>query len=191
MPVAIRKFYSEEEFLSLERVSKDKHEFYRGEIFAMSGATYEHNQISSNLISDIHSFLKGKKCNILGGDMRVYVQLQSLYTYPDAVVICEDAIFLDNQFDTLMNPSILFEILSKSTEDYDKTTKFDFYKNISSLKQYVLIDSRRMHIQIFTKLMNNDWRSEEYVRAEENINLVSIQYQFSLSEIYDGVVFKN
>ena len=101
MPVAIRKFYSEEEFLALERISKVKNEYYRGEIFAMSGASYQHNQITSNLIRDIGQHLKDNKCKIFGSDLRVHIQLKSFYTYPDAVIICGEPSFLDNEFDAL------------------------------------------------------------------------------------------
>ena len=114
MPVAIRKFYSEEEFLALERISKVKNEYYRGEIFAMSGASYQHNQITSNLIRDIGQHLKDNKCKIFGSDLRVHIQLKSFYTYPDAVIICGEPSFLDNEFDTIMNPAVLFEEIGRA-----------------------------------------------------------------------------
>ena len=191
MPVALRKYYSEEDFLILERMSKTKNEYYRGEIFAMSGASYQHNQIASSLIGDIVAHLKGKTCKIFGSDLRVHTQLKSFYTYPDAVVICGEPSFVDNEFDTIINPTILFEILSPSTEEYDRTIKFEFYKNIPSLKQYVLIDSQKFLIEVFTKQEDKSWRSEKYNNPEDEWTLETINYKTKLRTIYEGVVFKN
>jgi len=191
MPVALRKYYSEEDFLILERMSKTKNEYYRGEIFAMSGASYQHNQIASALIGDIVAYLKGKPCKIFGSDLRVHTQLKSFYTYPDAVVICGEPSFVDNEFDTIINPTILFEILSPSTEEYDRTIKFEFYKNIPSLRQYVLIDSQKILIEVFTKQEDKSWRSEKYNNPEDEWTLETINYKTKLRTIYEGVVFKN
>ncbi len=189
MPVALRKYYSEEEFLALERMSKIKNEYYRGEIFAMSGASYQHNQIATNIVMDIGGFLKGKDCNIFGSDLRVFTQLPSFYTYPDAVIICGDPSFLDREFDTVLNPTILFEILSPSTQEYDRTIKFDFYKNIPTLKQYVLIDSQKIIVQIFTKQFDKSWSLDEYHSLEDEWTLSSIQYKSIIKTLYDGVKF--
>ena len=189
MPIALRKFYTEEEFLTFERMAKVKNEYYRGEIFAMSGASFQHNQLSSKLIRDIGNHLKGKGCNIFGSDLRVYTQLNSFYTYPDAVIICGDPSFIDKQFDTILNPAILFEILSPSTEEYDRTTKFEFYKNIPTLKHYVLIDSRKFFVQIFTQEADKSWSLKEYNLPDEQWLLKSIQYKSTIKELYEGVKF--
>jgi Uma2 family endonuclease len=192
MPVAVRKYYSEEDFLTLERMSKTKNEYYRGEIFAMSGASFQHNQIASALIGEIVQHLKGGKCNIFGSDLRVHTQFQSFYTYPDAVVICGEPSFVDKEFDTIVNPSILFEILSPSTEEYDRTIKFDFYKNIPSLQQYVMIDSQKMLIEVFTRQPDNKtWLAEKFTGPEEAWQLSSINYKGIVKQLYNGVVFKN
>ena len=191
MPVAVKKFYSEEDFLTIERMSKTKNEYYRGEIFAMSGASYQHNQIASALIGDIVAHLKDKECNIFGSDLRVHTQLKSFYTYPDAVIICGEPSFVDREFDTIINPAVLFEILSPSTEEYDRTIKFDFYKNIHSLKQYVLIDSQKILVEVFTRGKDNLWSSEKYTQPEEEWSLTSINYKNKLTQLYNGVRFKN
>jgi Uma2 family endonuclease len=190
MPVAVRKYYSEEDFLTLERMSKTKNEYYRGEIFAMPGASFQHNQISSALIGEIVQPLKGGKCNIFGSDLRVHTQFQSFYTYPDAVVICGEPSFVDREFNTIINPTILFEILSPSTEEYDRTIKFDFYKNIPSLQQYVLIDSQKILIEVFTRQTDQAWLSEKFNRPEEEWQLSSIHYKGIVKQLYNGVVFK-
>ena len=191
MPVAVRKYYSEEDFLVLERMSKTKNEYYRGEIFAMSGASYQHNQIASALIGDIVRHLEGKKCNIFGSDLRVHAWLQSFYTYPDAVIICGEPSFVDKEFDTIINPTILFEILSPSTEEYDRTIKLEFYKNIPTLKQYVLIDSQKILIEVFTRQGDHSWLSEKYTNPEEEWTLASINYKSTVKRLYSGVSFKN
>lgn len=190
MPVSLRKYYSEEDFLKLERMSKTKNEYYRGEIVAMSGASYQHNQIASFLIKDIGLHLENKACNIFGSDLRVHTQLKSFYTYPDAAIICGEPAFVDDKFDTIINPAILFEILSPSTEEYDRTIKFDFYKNIPSLKQYVPIDSQKILIEVFTKSKDNTWISDVYTSLEQEWLLVSINYKSSLKQVYSGVKFK-
>ncbi len=190
MPVAVRKYYSEEDFLILERMSKTKNEYYRGEIFSMSGASFQHNQIASALLGDIVPHLKGSACNIFGSDLRVYTQFKSFYTYPDAVIICGDPSFVDYEFDTIINPSVLFEILSLSTEEYDRTIKFEFYKNIPSLKQYVLIDSQKMLIEVFTKQADHSWLSVKKTNPEDEWALDSINYISKVKQVYEGVVFK-
>jgi Uma2 family endonuclease len=124
-------------------------------------------------------------------DLRVHTQLKSFYTYPDAVIICGAPSFVDNEFDTIINPTILFEILSPSTEEYDRTIKFDFYKNISSLKQYVLIDSQKVLVEVFTKQNDHSWVSQKHTNTEEEWELSSINYKNHVSQLYDGVVFKN
>ena len=191
MPVAVRKYYSEEDFLTLERMSKTKNEYYRGEIFAMSGASFQHNQIASALIGEMVQHLKGGKCNIFGSDLRVHTQFKSFYTYPDAVIICGEPSFVDKAFDTIINPTILFEILSSSTEEYDRTIKFDFYKNIPSLQQYVLIDSQKILIEVFARQNDlHSWISQQFTIPEEEWQLKSINYKGFVNQLYNGVVFK-
>lgn len=191
MPVAVQKYYSEEDFLTLERMSKTKNEYYRGEIFAMSGASFQHNQISARLIKDIGTHLEDAACNIYGSDLRVHIQFQTLYTYPDAVIICGEPSFIDQEFDTIINPTVLFEILSPSTQEYDRTIKFEFYKKIPSLKEYVLIDSQKVWIEVFTKQKDNSWVSEQYTNPEIEWKIASINYKSKIKEVYKGVIFKS
>jgi Uma2 family endonuclease len=189
MPVALRKLYSEEDYLFLERAAKTKSEFYRGEIFAMSGASFQHNQIASNIGGEIRNLLKGKRYNIYGSDLRVHTQLNSFYTYPDATVICGDPTFIDREFDTVINPTVLFEILSPSTAEYDRTIKFDFYKKIPSLKEYVLIDSQSILVQLYTKQVDKNWLITELKEIDTKLHLTSIEISISLKEIYSDVKF--
>ncbi|HRG48514.1 MAG TPA: Uma2 family endonuclease [Leptospiraceae bacterium] len=133
-----RKIFTESEYLELERNADFKSEYYNGEIFAMAGASLIHNEIVANLISIFNQFLKDKPCDVYPSDLRLRVEKSGLYTYPDITIVCGKAELLDNQFDTLKNPTVLIEVLSDSTEKYDRGQKFSFYRKIPSLKEYSL-----------------------------------------------------
>jgi Uma2 family endonuclease len=184
------KFISQEEYLESERAALDKHEYYRGEIFAMSGASFEHNQIEDNIRLPLGLQLKGKKCRSFGSNLRVHVPENTLYTYPDIIVICDEPKFVDDTFDTITNPSILIEILSPSTEAYDRGAKFDLYRDIQSLTEYILISSTSHHVISYTKSANdNSWIFKDYTQLHESLQIDSIQFKLPLSEIYAEVDF--
>ncbi len=134
-------YISQEEYLAAERLATNKHEYYNGEIFAMSGARIAHNMIFKNTFVDIANKLKGKKCQPFGSDLRIHIPSNTLYTYPDISIICGEIDTLDDTFDTATNPSVIIEILSESTRNYDKGGKFTLYRAIESLQEYILIDS--------------------------------------------------
>ncbi len=180
------KYLTEKEYLAFERNALDKHEYYKGEIFLMSGASYKHNLIESNLRLLLGNYLKGKKCREFGSNLRVHIPENTLYTYPDIIVLCDEPEFVDDEFDTITNPAIIFEILSHSTANYDRGAKFDLYRDISTLKEYVLIDSKQIHIVVYTKNNNNTWTLSETKNLNDNINLNSIGFTVSVADIYDG-----
>jgi Uma2 family endonuclease len=181
---AIQKPYlSEKEYLELERKASFKNEYYKGEIFAMSGATKEHNKVVASIIVEIGQFLKGKKCSIMASDSRVYNPLNTLYTYPDVVITCEDEKYLDDEFDTLLNPTIIVEVLSKTTEDYDRGTKFALYRSIPSLKNYVLVSSLEYSIEVYTR-DEEQWILTTASHQDDYIFLNSINYRFQLKDMY-------
>ena len=134
-PVLKYNYISPEEYLAGERAALDKHEYYQGEVFAMSGASLKHNMIFSNLFTDIGSKLKGKSCRPYGSDLRIHIPKNTLYTYPDITIICGAAELTDNEFDTATNPSVIIELLSQSTRNYDKGEKFTLYRDIDSLNE--------------------------------------------------------
>ena len=179
-------YISQEEYLQSERQAEFKSEYFQGEVFAMSGASRNGNKLVSNFIIELGTKLKGKNCNIYPSDLRVHIPATTLYTYPDIVITCGKEDFLDDQLDTLLNPEILVEVLSPSTEDYDRGRKFGFYRQIPSLKQYVLISSDRRHIETFIK-EGDHWVLYEYIKKEGSLALPSINEKLQLVDIYSGV----
>ena len=180
------KYLTEKEYLAFERSALDKHEYYQGEIFAMSGASFKHNLIESNLRGLLNNFLKGKKCREFGSNLRIHIPSNTLYTYPDIIVICDDPVFVDNEFDTITNPAIIIEILSPSTSNYDRGSKFELYRDILTLKEYVLIDSKKVHVVVYTKNNDKTWTLSETKKSSDNINLHSIDFTSLVADIYDG-----
>jgi Uma2 family endonuclease len=181
---AIKKRYlSEKEYLETERKASFKSEYYKGEVFAMSGATKEHNKIAGAVIGQLFGHLKDKSCSVLPSDIRIYNPFNTLYTYPDVAVSCEEEKYLDNEFDTLLNPTIVIEILSISTQDYDRGTKFMLYRSIPSLKHYVLISSLEYSIEIYTR-DGEQWILNTAVALEDELYLSAIDYRFKLKDMY-------
>lgn len=187
MPVPILKYYSEKDYLDFERNSQERHEYYKGEIFLMSGASYEHNVIEDNLRGILHSFLKNTHYRSFGSNLRIHIPVNSLYTYPDIMIICGEPKFHDQQFDTVLNPVVLIEILSPSTANYDRGAKFDLYREIESLKEYILIDSTTHHCVHYNRNMDNTWTLSETKNVNESLSIVSVELKIPLSEIYSGV----
>src|SRR5438128_1080674 len=130
MAEAALKFVLDKEYLAFEREAEERHEYYKGEIFAMSGASFKHNVIEDNVRGMLHSFLKGKRCRSFGINLRIHIPKNTLYTYPDILVVGDEPKFVDNEFDTLLNPSVIIEILSPSTANYDRGAKFNLYREI-------------------------------------------------------------
>ena len=181
---AIQKPYlSEKNYLEEERKASFKSEYYKGEVFAMPGATKEHNKIAGAVIGELYAHLKNKTCSVMPSDTRVYNPLNTLYTYPDVVVSCEEEKYLDNEFDTLLNPTIVIEILSITTQDYDRGTKFMLYRSIPSLKHYVLISSLEFSIEIYTR-DGVQWILTTAANPEDRLYLSAIDYRFQLKEMY-------
>jgi Uma2 family endonuclease len=181
------KYISEKEYLAFERNALDKHEYYKGEIFLMSGASFKHNLIESNLRGALHSFLKGKTCREFGSNLRVHIPKNTLYTYPDILVLCEEPDFVDDEFDTITNPSILIEILSSSTANYDRGAKFNLNRDIDTLKEYVLIDSKTIHVVVYTRNGDNTWTLSETKDLNDSIHLPSIDFTLNIADIYEGI----
>ena len=181
------QFISQEEYLKTERLAKEKHEYFRGEVFAMSGASRFHNRIFSNIHGNIYPFLKGKPCKSYGSDLRVHVAQNTLYTYPDLTIVCGKEEYLDNVFDTLVNPKVLIEILSPGTKDYDRGSKFKLYREIPSLEEYILVDSENIYVERFYKTAEGKWTLSEYKTVNETLEISSIEFNLPLGEIYTNV----
>jgi len=194
-----RKF-TENEYLQIERAAKERHEFYRGEIFdmpghgdllAMSGAGQPHNDIFSNLFGELCIHLKGKSCRPYGPDMRMYIPENTLYTYPDISVFCND--ISDNEEegdnDIAMNPTVIIEILSPGTRKYDRGSKFKLYRDIPTLKEYILIDSLSISIEAFRINGNGHWELEEFRTLSGNLDFTSIDVSIPIVDVYHRIKF--
>lgn len=181
-----RKTFTESEYLELERKADFKSEYYNGEIFAMAGATLIHNKIVSNLIFLLNQFLKDKPCDVYPSDLRLQVEKSGLYTYPDITIVCGKTELLDNKFDTLKNPTVLIEVLSDSTEKYDRGQKFSFYREIPSLKEYILVSSKTMKIEKFKRLEDGNYL---YIESNEHqpFPIDSIDMNLNLEDVYNKI----
>jgi Uma2 family endonuclease len=181
-----KKIYSIHEYLEMEKGALEKHEYYKGEIFAMSGASPRHNIIAVNILTALAITLKGKNCRPFGSDMRIYIQENSLFTYPDISIICGDVITLKEDEETATHPTVIFEILSPSTKNYDRGEKFMLYRAIPALKEYILIDSETIHAEHFA--INNEglWQLKEYNKPQEEINIETIGVRLLLKDVYEG-----
>ena len=179
------------EYLTRERSSFDiKHEFFNGEIFAMVGAGRNHNRINVNLTRELGNDFKANQfaCDLFSNDMRV--KIEDSYAYPDIVIFCGDAKFEDNEFDTLTNPVIIMEILSDSTESFDRGDKFAYYRAIPTLKEYILISQKKIRVEQFILRDDNKWEYRSYEGTNLVLNMESIQCELPLSEIYLNVKFE-
>ena len=174
------------EYFEIERNSLEKHEYYEGELFAMAGAKKKHNLIVSNLIISIGSQFKGRPCSVYPPDMKVAVDKYNHYTYPDISVVCGESKFVNESEDSLVNPKVIIEVLSDSTEKYDRGKKFQSYRNISSLEEYVLVSTENKKVELFTKSSEDKWVFSE---SDESgiIKLASIDCVLNLDDIYDKV----
>jgi Uma2 family endonuclease len=178
-----------EEYLEFERSSKEKHEYYQGEIFAMSGAGRRHNIIFSNLFGELVAGLKGKSCQPFGSDMRLHIPQNTLFTYPDISVYCGDTEQMEE--DNATNPVVLIEILSPSTRDYDRGGKFKLYREIPSLREYVLVDTETILIEAFRINLSGHWELEEYKAADQLLSFPALSVSIPLKEIYQGTKLLN
>jgi Uma2 family endonuclease len=176
-----------EEYLAVERRSEIKHEYFAGEVFAMVGASKRRNLITANIIRLLGNQLVERPCNVYPSDMRVKVTRTGKYTYPDVVVACEEEKFDDEENDTLLNPVVIFEVLSESTEAYDRGKKFEQYQNIESLKEYLLVAQKPFRVEQYVRQSDREWRYSEYHSAEDVVALGVIGCQLALKDVYAKV----
>jgi len=176
-----------EEYLEMENAATEKHEYYKGEIFAMSGAKLPHIAINGNLFVALANRLKGKKCKPYNSDTRIHIPSSTLFTYPDITIICGKAITLNGDDWNVLNPTVIIEVLSPSTKNYDRGEKFKLYRDIPTLKEYILADSQSIHIEVFRLNEHNHWELEEYNSIDDLLHIKVIDEKIPLSEIYEGV----
>jgi Uma2 family endonuclease len=183
------KAMTEAEYLAFERASLLKHEYIGGEVFAMTGASEAHNLISVNLIASLKNQLRGRPCKVYPGDMRLKIEATGLYTYPDISVVCGEARFADAALDTLVNPTLIIEILSPSAERYDRGRKFQDYRLLASLQEYVLIAQDSPRIERFVRQGDVRWELTDVSGPDASTALTSIGCTLTLAEVYEQVTF--
>jgi Uma2 family endonuclease len=178
---------SEEEYLVYERASPIKHEYYHGHIYAMTGGKEPHNLIAGNTLASLHGQLRRKPCRVYPSDMRVKVLRTDLNTYPDVVVICGQPQFTDAIRDTITNPTVIVEVLSPSTERYDRGLKFQNYRTIDTLHDYILIAQDHHHIEHYIRQQNGQWLLQEITHLDGEIHIPSIECTLRLDDVYEKV----
>lgn len=188
MSTGAERRYTAEDYLALERESDAKHEFFDGEIFAMAGGKRRHSLIAMNVAGEARNGVKSRDCEVHGSDMKVQTPT-GLYTYPDVSVVCGKADMLDEHDDVLLNPLLIVEVLSKSTEASDRGAKFANYKTIDSLREYVLVASDSPAIDHFARQPDGTWKETSIDGLEAVLKLPAIECQLPLAEIYRKVRF--
>jgi Uma2 family endonuclease len=187
MSSQVKVYYTPEEYLALERQAEYKSEYFNGEIFAMTGASRRHNLVAANVLASLHTQLRKRPCEVYSSDMRVKVSPTGLYTYPDVVVVCGEPSFDDKQKDTLLNPTALVEVLSKSTASYDRGEKFEHYRKLDSLAEYLVVAQNKYHVEHYIRQPDNRWLLSETDDRQQTIHLSSIECDLALADIYDKV----
>lgn len=189
MSLQPQSYLSPADYLVIERNAEFKSEYFNGEMFAMSGASEAHNIIVVNVSAELRQHLKKRPCKLYANDMRVKVSPTGLYTYPDLVVVCGQAQFNDAHLDTLLNPTLIIEVLSDSTEAYDRGRKFAHYRSLASLAEYVLIAQDRPQVESYRRQPDQHWLLTESRSLESVLRLDSIDGDLALAEVYDKVEF--
>jgi len=181
-----KTFLTPEQYLEIERAAEYKSEYFNGEMFAMAGARANHNLIVAHIVRELDQQLRERPCNVYPSDMRVHVSSCDLYTYPDAAVLCGQPAYADQRQDALVNPTVIVEVLSPSTEAYDRGRKFEHYRTIESLRQYLLISSDRVHADLFT-LRDGHWVLTSADGPADALELQSVGCRLALADLYEKV----
>jgi Uma2 family endonuclease len=183
----IKQKISIEEYLEMENAALEKHEYYRGEVFAMSGAKVPHNVIAGNFFVSLSNKLRGKNCKPYNSDQRIHIPSNTLFTYPDISIVCGEIITLNDDEYNVLNPAVIIEVLSKSTKNYDRGEKFKLYRDIATLKEYILVDSESVHIEVFRLNESNHWELEEYDDPAASLSIRAINETLLIRDIYESV----
>ena len=180
-----KRKYTIEEYLKSENIREFRHEFYKGEVSIMPATGIQHGIISSNLISILALHLKGKTSQVFNINQRIHVPQNTLFTYPDLSIVCEEPVTLNNDDYNLLNPTAIIEILHPSTKDYDRGKKFSLYKDIPTLQEYILVDSQSIHVQAYYINQQQHWELQEYKNKEDILQIRSISLSLPITDIYD------
>ena len=185
------RFAAPEDYLAFEREAEFRHEYLDGEIYEMAGESLSHSRVCINLGGEVYAKLKGKPCEALSPNMKVRTSSASLFSYPDLTVVCGEPQFHDVKKDVLTNPQVIFEVLSPSTEIYDRTTKFQKYRlGNQTLTDYILVSQDKAFVEHFSKQTDGNWIYRSYAEIEDILTIETIEIELSLREIYDRVKFE-
>lgn len=186
-----RKIYTPEEYLEFERETGFRHEYLDGEIYEMAGESLSHSRVCVNLSGEVREKLKGKLCEALSPNMKVKTSTASLFSYPDLTIVCGEPLFHDTKKDVLVNPKVIFEVLSPSTADYDRTKKFMRYRlGSETLTDYILVSQDFCFVEHFTKREDGEWIYRSLSEISDILRIETIDCELSLQEIYDRVELK-
>ena len=190
MTVALeKKHYSFEEYLVLEETADEKHEYQDGEIVQMTGGTTDHNKIALNFASNLKFALKRKQYDIFIGDVKLWIPTYRQGTYPDVMLIKGESLYYGNGKTTVINPSLIVEVLSKSTQNYDQGDKFFYYRSIPQFEEYILVSQDQYYVMQFNKTQEGKWLLSEYMGVNSTLSLNSVEFQISFPELYKNVIF--
>lgn len=180
-----------EEYLEIEQTTQIKHEYHDGTIYAMSGGTIEHGLISGNTFGEIKFALrkKGSDCKAINSEVKLHIQSLNKYVYPDVMVICGEMETADNESNAIVNPTVIVEVLSKSTESYDRGDKFFIYRQIDSLKEYILIDQYKAQVEVYQR-QSDLWKIQRVTGIDNQFEIASLGISVNLKDIYENVHFK-
>ena len=189
MQLTEKRFYTPDEYLQLEEVADFKSEYLDGEIIPMAGGSINHNRIAGNFYAALNFALRRQDFEVFIGDVRLWIPKRRIYTYPDVMVVAGEPEYFNNRKDTILNPQVIIEVLSKSTKGYDREGKFDAYRSIDNIQEYLLIDQTRINVKQFSKTGKKRWTFSEYDQEDEALSLNAVEFQISLLDLYNKVKF--
>ena len=187
MQLTEQRYYSIEEYLALEEAADYKSEYIDGEIFPMAGGSTNHNRIAGNFYAALNFAFKTEDYDVFMSDVRLWIPKKRIYTYPDVMVICGKPEYYNNRTDTITNPRVIIEVFSDSTKGYDRSKKFEGYRMIPTVQEYLLLDQNRRYIEHFSKMDNKRWSFAEYNELDETIALSSVSFEIAVADIYNKV----
>jgi Uma2 family endonuclease len=190
MQIIQQRYYTPEEYLELEEVAEYKSEYIDGQIIPMAGGTANHNRISLNLSATLNFAFRQQNYEVFMADVRLWIPQKRTYTYPDVMILSGEPEFFNNRRDIILNPQVIVEVLSKSTQGHDRQDKFEAYRTISTFQEYILIDQTRIHIEQFSKVGKKQWTLREYDEEDEAIALATVPFEISLQDLYNKVNFE-
>lgn len=190
MQVTERRHYTLEEYLELEETADYKSEYIDGQIIPMAGGSTNHNRIAGNFYAALNFALRQQDYEVFIGDVRLWIPQKRIYTYPDVMIVAGEPEYFNNRTDTITNPQVIVEVLSKSTKGHDREDKFEAYRTIATFEEYLLIDQTRFHVEQFSKTAKKRWLVSEYDEEDEAIALNSVSFQISLLDLYNKVKFE-